>query len=88
MNAGSPGFEATFSKNGWTGVWRNGVFDFQHYHSGAHEVLGMGGGSATLLIGGPDGRALKVTSGDCLVLPAGTGYKNLGSSPDYEVVGA
>jgi uncharacterized protein YjlB len=81
-------FAAIFAKNEWTGIWRNGVFDYQHYHCGAHEALGVGRGSAALLIGGPDGQALEVSAGDCLILPAGTGHRNLGCSSDFEVVGA
>ncbi|KQV31820.1 hypothetical protein [Rhizobium sp. Root1204] len=84
----SDGFEELFEIKQWTGIWRNGVFDYQHYHSDAHEVLGVGQGNATLLIGGPDGRAIEVVPGNCLILPAGTGHMNLGSSPDFEVVGA
>jgi len=87
-DGGSEAFEQVFEKNGWTGIWRNGVFDYQHYHSGAHEVLGVGRGNATLLIGGPGGKQISVSAGDCLVLPVGTGHKNQGCSDDFEVVGA
>jgi uncharacterized protein YjlB len=64
------------------------VYDYHHYHSGAHEVLGVERGDATLQIGGPHGQVLSVTQGDCLVLPAGTGHMKLKSSADFQVVGA
>lgn len=81
-------FETLFARNGWAGIWTDGVFNYQHYHTGAHEVLGVKRGTANLLIGGPDGRQFEVSSGDCLILPAGTGHQNLGSSEDFQVVGA
>lgn len=56
-------FEAMFSRKGWTGIWRNGVFDYHHYHSGAREVLGIGRGLATLQIGGPHGQRAPATKG-------------------------
>ncbi|MGA1834600.1 cupin [Rhizobium wenxiniae] len=79
-------FDALFAKYGWSGIWTNGVYDYQHYHTGAHEVLGVKRGSAKLLIGGPDGHAFSVLPGDCQVLPASTGHKNLGCSHDFQVI--
>ena len=88
LAGGSADFEAVFAACGWAGIWRNGVFDYHHYHSHAHEVLGIGRGGAKLQIGGPDGPVLDVSQGDCLILPAGTGHRNIESSPEFQVVGA
>lgn len=80
--------EETFNNNGWTNSWTGGVFDYHHYHSNTHEVLGVGSGSALLLIGGEQGQQIEVNAGDVAVLPAGTGHKKISTSEDFQIVGA
>ncbi|EAR67467.1 hypothetical protein B14911_18770 [Bacillus sp. NRRL B-14911] len=80
--------EGTFTRHNWLGTWTGGVFDYHHYHSNSHEVLGVRSGRATILLGGDGGERVEVKAGDVIVLPAGTGHKNVDSSEDFEVVGA
>ena len=79
--------EERFVENGWSGLWRNGIFDFHHYHATAHEVLGCARGTVQVQLGGPGGRSIEFHAGDIVVLPAGTAHRNLGHSTDYQIVG-
>jgi uncharacterized protein YjlB len=80
--------ERLLESNQWGGSWRNGIYPYHHYHSTAHEVLIVYGGSATVQLGGEGGITQTIHPGDVLIIPAGVGHKNLGSSDDFEVVGA
>lgn len=77
-----------FSENLWEGSWRNGIYPYHHYHSTAHEVLGIYSGSVRVQFGGEDGITLVARAGDVLILPAGLAHKNIWCSHDFRVVGA
>lgn len=74
--------------NSWGGAWVNGVFSYHHYHSTSHEVLCVVAGSASIEFGGPQGETIEVETGDAVVIPAGVGHRNAGSSGDFRVIGA
>lgn len=80
--------EEKFATNGWTNSWRWGVYDFHHYHSNTHEVLGVFQGSALILLGGENGEKVKVKPGDVIIIPAGVGHKCLSKDASFTVVGA
>jgi uncharacterized protein YjlB len=80
-------FDREWARHGWSAEWRWGVYPFPHYHSTAHEILGVYRGHATLRLGHTVGVIVEVEPGDVIVLPAGTVHQNLGSSADFHVVG-
>lgn len=80
--------ERVFATHGWKGGWRDGVYDFDHYHSTAHEVLGCYSGHGRIRFGGPSGVVLELRAGDVVVIPAGVAHMRLDGSADFRVVGA
>lgn len=81
-------FETIFKSNGWTDSWRDGIYDFLHFHTRTHEVLGIAKADARVRFGGKGGRTIAVTAGDVIVLPAGTGHQRIDGSGELLVVGA
>ena len=79
---------ALFARNGWDGSWIDGIYDYHHFHSTAHEVLGIAAGSAEVQFGGEQGKVIQLNARDVAVIPAGVGHCNLGQSVDFKVVGA
>jgi uncharacterized protein YjlB len=80
--------ERAFAANGWSNSWRDGIFPYHHFHSIAHEVLGVAAGEVRVAFGGPSGREVAVRAGDVVVIPAGVAHRNMGASGDLLVVGA
>ena len=80
--------ERVFASHGWSNSWRNGIFRYHHFHSTAHEVLGVAAGEVRVAFGGPSGQEVAVRAGDVVVIPAGVAHCNVGQSADLLVVGA
>ncbi len=80
--------ERMFAQHGWPDSWRNGIYGHHHYHSTAHEVLGIARGNATVRLGGEGGQTVELNAGDVVVIPAGVAHKREAASSDLLVIGA
>lgn len=87
-DGGAEEAEALFARHGWPPAWRNGIYDYTHFHPDAHEALAIARGEVRVQLGGERGPVLALGAGDVVALPAGTGHRNLGGSEDLLVVGA
>lgn len=80
--------ESRFEGNGWPPQWRSGIYDYHHYHSTAHEVLGIIHGEARVVLGGEKGTLVHLSAGDVVILPVGSVHCCFRASADFLVVGA
>jgi uncharacterized protein YjlB len=80
--------EGLFGVHGWGEMWRDGIYDYLHYHATVHEALGVARGHARVRFGGDSGKELQISAGDVAILPAGTGHQCLSASTDFCVIGA
>jgi uncharacterized protein YjlB len=74
--------------NAWVNAWEDGVYDFHHYHSTAHEVLIIIKGSARIQFGGPSGVSQLLEKGDAVVIPAGVAHKAIDVYDNFTCIGA
>jgi uncharacterized protein YjlB len=79
--------QKVFLANGWGDLWRAGIYAETQYHSSIHEAMGIARGRARMRFGGNNGRDIELSSGDVVVVPAGTGHQGLWASPDLIVIG-
>lgn len=81
-------FRERFRQSQWSGLWTDTIFDYTHFHSNAHEALGIAEGKVTVRLGGDGGRLFRLKAGDMLVLPAGVRHRRIGDDKGLKVIGA
>jgi uncharacterized protein YjlB len=77
-----------FRRHNWSNAWEYGIFEYHHYHSITHEVLGVIKGDTRMMLGGPKGIVLHLKKGDVLIIPAGVAHKNMGRQDQITCIGA
>lgn len=80
--------EDLFKKNNWANSWKNGIYDYHHYHSIAHEVLGVYEGNTMVELGGAKGITTLIEKGDIIIIPAGVVHRNVTPQSNFKCVGA
>lgn len=88
LPADATAIRSVFESNGWSNAWQDGIFDYHHFHSNAHEVLGIAAGWVRVAFGGPAGGEVELSNGDVVIIPAGVAHRNVGQSGDLSVIGA
>ncbi len=68
-------FSHLFAANRWLGAWTGSLYDFDHVHPDAFEVLGIVRGAGSVVCGGPSGTRVDVSPGDVVVIPAGAAHR-------------
>src|SRR5258708_40000834 len=74
--------ERMFAEHGLPDSWRNGIYADHHYHSTAHEGLGIARGNARVRLGRPGGQEVELNAGDVVGIPAGNPHQPEGASSD------
>ncbi len=87
-DAGAGALRRLHARNGWGGTWTGTVFNYHHWHPDAHEALSVATGTAEIMLGGPGGETFRLSAGDTVILPAGTGHCRISASEDFAVCGA
>lgn len=78
--------EEKFTGNGWVRTCHKPLFDYYHYHSNTHEVLGVCEGSGYIQLAAKNGVRTEIEKGDVVLIPAGVGHYCLDHSEDFKVV--
>jgi len=81
-------FEGLFARHGWPPAWRYTIYDYPHFHSTAHEVIGIYRGNAEVRFGDEAGFTTLLCRGDVVIIPAGVSHERISSSGDFHGVGA
>lgn len=78
--------EEKFTANGWVRTCQKPLFDYYHYHSNTHEVLGVCEGRGFIQLAADNGVKTEIVKGDVVLIPAGVGHFCINHSVDFAVV--